>query len=296
MFVGRAHPLALIDQLTKPPAAHRPGTSPVLVLEGCGGSGRTSILAEAQANWRKRTPSVLVQPPLHGDTEHIPIRPLLALVMLGLSVGVPGYQVSFPRSLIAQIVINTNFDGVPHDQARIQLRELLNSYRKRPVLVAFLHQLVDAALTFARIQVPTLPDTPDATRGLVDAIIGRLFRSLPMTKFTWGDAPMWFGHQDQGFTDDHEGTLIQLSYKAANTDAPNRHGVDDLLVAAMLADLRHSRARVKGRPPNVLVLLDDGDTPRATAFTRSLLRVRQALADPLTVVTTSAGPLSESLK
>lgn len=303
MFVGRAHLLALIDQLTKPAAGHQ-GTPPVLVLEGYGGSGRTSILAEAQANWRKRTPSVLVQPPLHGDTEHIPIRPLLALVMLGLSVGVPGYPVTFPRSLIAQIVINANFGGLPHDQARIQLRELLTSYRKRPVLVAFLHQLVDAALTFARIQVPSLPNTPDATKGLVDAIIGKLFRSLPMARFTWGDAPAWFGHQDQGFADDHEETLIQLSDQASNTVIANRHGVDDLLVAAMLADLRHSRARVKGRPPNVLVLLDDGDTPRATSFIRSLLRVRQALedaghnrlADPLAVVTTSAGPLPESLK
>ncbi len=299
MFVGRAELLALIDQLTAPQA--QPVTPPLLVLEGCGGSGRSSILAQAQAKWRNRTPSVLVQPPIHGDTEHIAIRPLLTLVMLGLSVGVKGYPVTFPRSLIAQIVINAN---LPPDTTRAQLRELLTSYRQRPILVAFLNQLVAAALAFAQVQVPGLPATPDATKGLVDAITGRLFSVLPIRRFTWGHAPEWFGHQDQGFTDDHEETLILLSGQARSTVAANRRGVDDLLVSALLADLRHSRARVNSRPPQVLVLLDDGDTPRATAFARSLMRVRQGLedaghrrlADPLAVVTTSAGPLAESLK
>ncbi|MEV6872877.1 hypothetical protein [Amycolatopsis sp. NPDC051128] len=307
MFVGRTLLLGLIDDLTKSHGAGgRP--RPVLVLEGCGGSGRTAVLAEALRNWRDRTPSVLVQPLILGEEDRASIGPVLASLMLGLSVGVPGYAVAFRRSLIAQIVLTEDFEGISPDEARARLRTVLNGYQKRPALRDFLNALATSALDSAHVQVPGLPSlAPRLALHLVDGFLSRLQRWRGLLKFTWGDAPQWFGHQDQDFTGDHEETLIQLSTRARSTNPATRRGVDDLLVGALLADLRRSHSRVRGRPPNVLVLLDDGDVPAAATFVRSLLRVRPAIAasratphnrlpDPLTVVTTSTGSLAEALR
>ncbi|WP_410643489.1 hypothetical protein [Amycolatopsis sp. lyj-346] len=91
MFVGRTSVLELIDELTGPRGQTAPaGPRPVVVLTGCGGSGRTAILREALRTWRDRTASVLVQP-LVPDGDGTSLRPLLTSIMLGLGVGVAGY-------------------------------------------------------------------------------------------------------------------------------------------------------------------------------------------------------------
>jgi hypothetical protein len=244
---------------------------------------------------------VLVQP-LVLDGDRVSLRPLLTSVMLGLGIGVRGYPVSFRRSLIAQLAISADFAGLPAGDQRIRLRERLNDYQRKPALDRFLKALAHDSFALVPVQVPGLPElVPRLAAEAAESALNRLYRGRGLLRFSWGDAVDWFKHQDQGFANDAEETLIQLSARAKSENPVVRRGVDDVLVGAFLADLRHSHARVRGRPPQMLLLLDDGDVPAAVTFVRSLLRVRQAIAgtrptrdnrlpDPLTVVTTSAGP------
>ncbi|WP_158884762.1 hypothetical protein [Amycolatopsis anabasis] len=272
MFVGRSSLLTLLDELVRVPAGGE--ARPVLVLRGCGGCGRTALLEKAYETWRDRTPAVLVRPLALGEGA---VRPVMVAMMLGLSQG----AVAFPRFVLAQIAIRENFAGLSHDQARMRLRSALHGLRDRAALLDFLRYLARAA------GVPAEPNR------LAEGAVARLLRGRRMVRFTWRRAQEWFGHQDQGFRFDPERVLIQLGIQAGSRNPAVRRGVDDLLVTALLADLRSS-------PANALVLLDDGEVPAAMSVTRSLLRVRRALAavpgnreqglpDPLTLVTTGGG-------
>jgi hypothetical protein len=293
----------LIDRLTEIPAQGYSGeTRPVLVIEGCGGSGRTALLKKARDTWQGTTPTVLVCPQeLVGD-EDSAVRPVLAAVMLGLSLGAPGYAVAFERVLLAQIAIATPTTGLDPEKALEALRHQTNNYRDRNALIGLVGGLVEAAGALAtNIGIPAI--TPVVTKRIAERVVGRLQRARWTARLNWSrEALTWFGHQDQNLGLDPERARLQLGNQARSTNSAVRRGVDDLLVAALLADLRHSLATAVSRQANVLVLLDDGDLPSAMSFTSALLRVRQTLAntpgspggnlpDPLTMVTTSSGAL-----
>ncbi|MEV0340613.1 hypothetical protein AB0H49_16425 [Nocardia sp. NPDC050713] len=305
VIVGRAELLELIDTLVRVPRGNTEETgNPVLVLEGYGGSGRTTVLEQVLDRWQRRTPTVLVRPLERPYDPDNPARPVLAAAMLGLSMDLPGFPMAFPRIVVAQIAINENFTEIPATEHRERLRTALNRYRDRATLVAFIGDLVGlAGAQAANIKLPGASMiAPTLSQHLSNLVVGRLTRGRLITKITWGSAVSWYGHQDLGLRADAETELIELGIKAASEDAATRRGVDNLLISAFLADLRHSAARVAGRPSNVVVLLDDGDTPTAIAFTSALLRAREAmtaagspLTDPLTLVTTSSGVLAEEL-
>ncbi|MFF0529533.1 hypothetical protein ACFYT3_14185 [Nocardia amikacinitolerans] len=305
VIVGRAELLELIDTLVRVPRGNTEETgNPVLVLEGYGGSGRTTVLEQVLDRWQRRTPTVLVRPLERPYDQFNPARPVLAAAMLGLSMDLPGFPMAFPRIVVAQIAINENFTEIPATEHRERLRTVLNQYKDRAALVGFIGDLVGlVGAQAANIKLPGASViAPTLSQHLSNLVVGRLTRGRLITKITWGSAVSWYGHQDLGLRADAETVLIELAIKAANEDPAIRRGVDDLLISAFLADLRHSAARVAGRPSNVVVLLDDGDAPAAIAFTSALLRARKAMAatgspltDPLTLVTTSSGVLAEEL-
>ncbi|TQM25784.1 hypothetical protein FB390_5949 [Nocardia bhagyanarayanae] len=305
MIVGRAELLELIDTLVRVPRGKtEEAGNPVLVLEGYGGSGRTTVLEQVLDRWQRRTPTVLVRPLERPYDPDNPARPVLAAAMLGLSMDLPGFPMAFPRTVVAQIAISENFTEIPATEHRERLRTALNQYKDRAALVGFIGDLVGlVGAQAANIKLPGASViAPTLSQHLSNLVVGRLTRGRLITKITWGSAVSWYGHQDLGLRADAETVLIELGIKAASEDAATRRGVDDLLISAFLADLRHSAARVAGRPSNVVVLLDDGDTPTAIAFTSALLRAREAmtaagssLTDPLTLVTTSSGVLAEEL-
>ncbi|PXX64331.1 hypothetical protein DFR70_105516 [Nocardia tenerifensis] len=305
MFVGRTDLLELIDHLVEIPATDAgEAPKPVLVVEGCGGSGRTAVLNKVLAKWQGHTPSVLVRPLERPFDVDNPVRTVLAAVMLGLSVEIPGYAVAFPRLLIAQIVIAEDFSALTPPEQLIRLNELLDQYQDRAALVGFVRDLVNVVGALAaNINVPGVGSIP---AGVVDrlagALVGRLMRWTPLNRFTWRAQAAWFGHQDLPMRHNPERMLIALSDNARSTNPATRRDVDDVLIGALLADLRHSVTKVKRRTSNVLVLIDDGDAPAAASFTSSLLRVREAIVatgarlnDPLTLVTASSGVLVDEL-
>ncbi|WP_415830394.1 hypothetical protein [Kibdelosporangium persicum] len=304
--MGRSSLLNLINEMV--PVADGQ-TTPVLVIEGCGGSGRTRLLTKIAEEWQGKTPTVLVRPlELDGDDDSA-VRPVLAAAMLGLSVGAPGYNISFPRVILAHIAMQENDADINPDVALVRLRERINTYTDRTALTAFLTRLVEAVGALAgNIKFPGAAEiAPDTARGIAEAIVMRLQRSTWLVKRTWSSQVWsWFGHQGQGLSTEPENALLRLARQYRSEDADIRRDVDDLLVAALLADLRYGLANAANRPANVVVLLDDADTAAARSFVRSLIRVRRAIADiprnpesalpdPLTIVTTSGGLLAGEL-
>ncbi|WP_148310797.1 hypothetical protein [Nocardia brasiliensis] len=305
VFVGRTDLLELIDRLVEVSAGEVAAPpKPVLVLEGCGGSGRSAVLGRALAKWQGHTPSVLVRPLEQPFDLNNPVRTVLAAVMLGLSVDIPGYAVAFPRLVIAQIVIAENFGDQPPDEQLTRLRLLLNQYQRRAALVGFVQNMINLAGSLAaNIKVPGVDVIAPAVANTVsDAVVGRLLGGRLLGRVTWGPKAAWFGHQDLDLRLDAERALIGLSNNARSLDPRVRRDVDDVLVGALLADLRHSVAKVKRRTSNVFVLIDDADAQAATPFLSSVLRVRRSIAatgaelpDPLTIVAASSGVLVDEL-
>ncbi|MBF6328175.1 hypothetical protein [Nocardia transvalensis] len=308
MFVGRTDLIALGDLLTEAP--RRDGTPrprPVLVLEGCGGSGRTAMLQEYGRRWDGRTHSALVSPldyePEEPDDEadRDPVRPLVAAVSLRLGQRIPGYRLILARTLVAHIALKSEFRKLaPDDQIEL-LHTELDKYcdpRRLRALVDDLGQRLGELA--AGLQLPF--GWIFATRALnwLGALLAVVVRARLRRRFR--QAVAWFGHRDLRFARDPERELINLSIRARRRDPEIERGVDDVLTGALLADLRESVARRSERTPNILILLDDGDVPAATAFTTSFLRVRQLIrddngptADPVTLVTTTSGFLTTTL-
>ena len=305
-FAGRSSLVSLIDQLVEvgggaqvmPHSEH-----PILVLEGCGGSGRSELLRNIEDKWASRTPTVRVNPLGLANDEAGSKRPLLGAVMLGLSTDVPGYAVSFNRVVLAHVAMSTPVDIPDPQRAREMMQQRLNTYQDRTAVIDLVGDLVTASE--AAVKHLPLPGAevvaPVAAKAAARGIVKRLRAAGWLARLNWKDALGWFRHQDQGLDRDPISALVNLSVQAHCDGVAVRDDVDDLLVAALLADLRDSLDRVGGRPWNAVVLLDNSDVPVATWFVTALVRVRQNLAargaapDPLTVIAASGGALAASL-
>ncbi|ATL67802.1 hypothetical protein CRH09_17980 [Nocardia terpenica] len=308
MFVGRTDQLGVIDALIGPPAAggfERP--RPVFVVAGCGGSGRTELLREVRRKWHHRTHLALISPrdypPDDGPDAHSrhPIRPLLTAIMLRLGDRIPGYRLTRTRILVAHIALKVDFSALAPDDQVERLRTEIDKHCDPRTLRTFVDDLAQRLgelttglnLPLGWAYAPRLVNTAGAL--LVWAVRARLRRR-------YRRAVEWFGDRDLNLNQDADRALINLSIHARRLDPDIQRGVDDMLTAALLADLRDSVARMPKHTPNIALLIDDGDSPTAAAFTGSLLRVRQLIADaggptadPVTLITTSSGFLTGTL-
>jgi hypothetical protein len=259
--------------------------------------------------WGGRTPTAWVDPRLIGAPDSQEMRPVLLAVLLGLSGEVPGYRVRFPRVITAYIAMKEPItEEDPRQAAEAMLRRLV-AYRDRHNLINLVGGLVRVAGNAVRAANPGTPGAVADAFGqeIAPRIVDRIQRSPLAIKGALGRAVEWFRHQDQGLKFDPLTALVRLSGQAAiNTEAVRRD-VDELLVTALLADLRESLHNVENRPSNALILLDNGDMPMARAFITALVRVQGRAPDPLSglterpldpvvVVTSSGGVLAEDLE
>jgi hypothetical protein len=308
VFVGRSNLLALTEQLIEVSGGTQVApweTRPVLVVEGLGGSGRSALLRQIREQWAGRTPTVLVFPLALPSEHESTVRPVLAAVMLGLSAEVPGFKVAFPRVVLAQIAMA---EPAVDDDPALAVDEMTRRVRGYREPIALLQFVGDLVRTAGRLGAGRLPGVeaiaPDLADNLAKTVVARLRGSGWLTKLSWRDALDWFGSNSQMGNNDPMRALALLNRKARSIKPAVREELDDQLVGALLADLRHSLARATGRPTNVVVLLDDCDAPSASAFAASLLRVRRTTAtapggtappDPLTLITVSGGALGQHL-
>jgi hypothetical protein len=222
--------------------------------------------------------------------------------MLGLGTEVPGYKVSFDRLVLAQVAMSEPVEG-PSADARLELmRRRLNAYRSRGAVVELVRDLAEVSQAAIRtVPVPGAEVVGPAVAELTSrSIVRRLRRSAWLARWTWKDALAWFGHQDQGLRLDPVRVLVDLSVQAHSENQGVRQGVDDLLAAALLADLRDSLGHSTGRPWNALILVDNGDLPAVQGFVRALLRARRQAdrsvpPDPVAIVVASSGELAANL-
>lgn len=318
MFVGRVDLISLVKRAVEvgegpelPPETPRGADRPVLVIEGLGGSGRSEFLRFTWKEWAKKTPTVWVNPKFADSVDHTSLRPILVAVMQGLSSPVPGYgQVKFPRVVLAHIAMGSPISQVDPARARAELRERMNRYRDRRNLIGFVGELIKQ---FGGVLGETQAPGGGKVVGQAIAeqaaqrIVDSLGQAGWLARLGWDDALTWFGHQDMGLPFDPVDSLIQLSRQASIRDPEVQKDVDELLIAALLADLRESLSQVKGRPWNALILMNDGDRPKARSFIAALIRVREMralrapaaespLADPVVVLATSGGVLAPTLR
>lgn len=300
MFVGRSELTSLVEQMVLVkggPQVPADGERPVLVVEGYGGSGRSEFLANLWSRWAQRTPSARVDPRTVDYADEDSVRPLLLAVMQGLSTDVDGFEVSFPRAVLAHVAMT---EPVAHDADQKRAREIMQErlvvYKDRDMLFELFRSLLEAAGTSV---TPDLPGADGLVGSVAARLVDRLRRNSRMARFGWDKAASWFGHEDKGHRFNGLDRLVRLSRQAQLKTPDVVAEVDDLLVAALVADLRDCMARATGRPWHALVLLDNADVPTARSFVAALLRARaskenlpQALPpDPLVVVATSGGLL-----
>ncbi|MEU4225664.1 hypothetical protein AB0F17_15330 [Nonomuraea sp. NPDC026600] len=282
--------VSLIDQFIQVAGGPQVGgdaARPTVILEGVGGSGRSRVLDDTWRRWARKTPIVKVDPLVRGDDADS-MRSVLTAVMLGLTAEAPGYQISFPRGVLAHIAMSGPIEDADPRKSTGIMRQRINDYQDPSLVATLLRRLLSLAGGSLGLDAAGLDKT-------IEEMTGRLSRSGLRSRLLWREALAWFEHQDQGFRHDPEHALVRLSLQASVRNVGVRENVDSLLMAALLADLRDSFDRAVNHPSRAVVLLDNGDVPSATQFVKTLVKVRNKLArhqvprDPLTVITASGG-------
>jgi hypothetical protein len=296
-IVDRSSVTFLINQLVRVaggPQVPPDGTRPVLVVEGYGGSGRSELVNSVWRELAPKAPVVSIDPLAVQEDSRL----VVAAAMSGLTGKVLGYRVSFPRLVLAHIAMDTPANAVTPAAAASIMRARINAYRDPGKAVTLIGDIVTAA--GQAIRIPGAEDTGQAILRVVAAeIVRRLSPARWLSRLSWKEALGWYAHQDRQLHRKPVDALVQLSLQTGSNDAAVRQDVDDLLVAALLADLRDSLSRTSNRRWNAVLILDDGDAPPAVSFVKSLIRVRNAQTmvppDPLTVIATSGGVLAAQL-
>lgn len=312
MFVDRSAVLSLVDQMISVEGGNQVRADdrrPVLVIEGSGASGRSTFLEAIRDAWAGKTPTAWVEPRLMHTSAAQGVRPVLLDVLLGLSGKVEGYHVQFPRVITAFIAMRKPVLDEDPERAAQVMRDRVIEYGARIKQLALIGELVTAIgkVVQATSRDRQVGDTVVVVSNEIGSRIPGILRRTPLAiSGPFAKAVKWFAHQDRGLTWEPLGALVHLSRQAVVDTEAVRRDVDDLLITALLADLRESLSGVANRPSNALIVIDDGDMPTARAFIKGLVRVQGRVGnplvgqphrppDPLAVVISSGGLLAEDL-
>jgi len=302
-FYGREQLLSLADQLVQTrggPLIRPDGYRPILVLDGCGGSGRTRFLETFGDRWAAEIPEARVMDPLahaarnrsssRGDAVGSAVRSMLPQILSDLGSEVPGYHLSFGRVTIAYVAMQAPVTSADPDEAKREMLGRLANCRG-----ARLTSLLTEAIQVSAAGVPSTPsvDSHAIAEHVAGLLTMRVQRVRFLARIDRGPALLWFAPKGQSGTDAALGALVNLSRLASSPSPAASKAVDQCLIRALLDDLRQSVVKIPQRPGNCLLLLDDADSPAGMEFLENLLRARldqsQAgmAADPLTVVAAS---------
>lgn len=265
---------------------------PILVVEGFRGAGKTALLSALEDLLDQRVPHAKLD---FEATSGASITQVLSGLAFELSGKCRRYgALRFPRFIIGQLVMGLDLDLKDHAQARGQVIEVLERRRWVDTIRA---ELVDMAGTVLK----TLGESSGAPVEPPRTVFGLALKWLTArapARIVLGSFQGWYGHRDLGLANDSIDMLVNLNRWARNKeDKGSRQRVDELLLAAFLADLRTEfdrGRRADERSLNCVVLLDNADSRLGRRFLNELVRARrqraageQHDADPLTVVATS---------
>jgi hypothetical protein len=279
--------------------------TPVLLLTGPRGTGKTGLLAELAGLLDQNVPYAQ----LDGEWPIESPQDLLLLLACYLNRRSGKHDtLAFPRLLTGEIVITAdltlNIANRPDALKRIS--DLLATLKIRGVLEDMTSTLLRTSLELLSSDPVTMPIKDFIAKYGAKLLLGGLnsFRGGGATLL--GEGREWYGKQDRGLGRNPLDVLFDLRLAATRAqaqpevpDSDSAREVAQLLWAAFLADLR---AAFRDRKAvnwvhNCVLLLDNADTAVARSFLSELISARRERdePDPLTVVATSRGELTEQV-
>jgi len=294
-FYGREPILARVDELlvVTPGSQAEVRSRPSLLIEGCGGSGRSELLAEISRRWSQSTPTASKDSgefklAAGQNSDVTAVKVILSTMMRQFQDAVPGYRVRWARMSLLLIAMTAPIQtGSPATDER-ELLDRLAAYKDPAMLAQVLTWFMDLPLSITvgvgPVQVDMLAIAKTIIRGL-----GSSGRRHP--EKAWSAELGWLAPPGQQTQPQAALTkLIRLSRIANETAPAQRREVDGLLTNAFLSDLAESAARIHRRPYNFLLLLDNADSAVGWDFLKVLGRTRREDyrrdygLDPLVVV------------
>ncbi len=303
-FYGREQILARAGEMIAVNNLHPDSPKSMLIIEGCGGSGRSALISEIAERWAAHAPTAkldaltLKRPP-GQEAAPTAVTILLGSAMRQFTDRVPGYKVSWGRlSLMliamAKPVSMTALDGGEQEM----LGRLASASRDHSVLENLFEWFMNLPLSIPVTAGVVTVDVGPLARSATEQVVRRMGRSARHPEQRWQPALSWFAPQGDWHAAIRE--LIRFSLIAGNSagerDSARRLQADSLLMNAFLSDLAESAAELRGRPNNFAVLLDNADCPAGEDFLAAVARARRemfrwpAAADPLAVIAAGGKP------
>ena len=328
-FYGREQVLARAGEMIAVNNPHpnsqglRDSPRSMLIAEGCGGSGRSELIAELERRWAAKAPTAkldaltLKRLPGH-ESSPTAVSILLGSAMRQLTDRVPGYKISWGRiSLLLLAMSKTISVTALDDGEQEMLSRMASISRDNSMLVKLFEKFMDVPLSVpvsvGAVTVDVGPLTKSATevaKSAAEQVSKRMGRSARQPVQHWQPALSWFAPDG-----DWHAAISQLvrfsliagevarerdpeadSERAMTQQSALRLHADSLLMNAFLSDLAESAAHLRGRPNNFVVLLDNADWTAGEEFLAAVATARRemfrwpAAADPLAVIAAGGKP------
>jgi hypothetical protein len=298
-FYGRDRILSLADQLIDVNGGSLVplgGKRPILIVQGCGGSGRSSLLRQVSRNWSARTPTAWVDGlsvPLDISQGHnvTSIKLVLSEMMLQFADQVPGYRVAWTRLPLVLIAMQAPVNTGDPDGGEQEMIHRLTTYQDRAKLAGLLKSFMELAPSIAATPGPVPVNVGLLAAGAAKVLVSQLERSRRQAERAWGAALTWFAPAGkEGNPGAAIAQLIRLSRIATQKADTQQQELDSRLMKAFLADLTESAAELRGHPYNFLLVLDNADSQAGQDFLTTLAETRRELfrpgaaPDPLTMI------------
>jgi hypothetical protein len=263
----------------------------VLVFEGAYGSGKTALINWLAKQLDQRVPYARLD---FATNQNATVPEVLSALAVELSRHCAQYpQLKFPRLEIGLVVVNATLDLRNYNKAIEQLRGTLDDLHHANPLSGILKHVASGVVVIVQ-QKTDLP--LETLIGDLDDVADGAGRWRFRRRFALGPVLSWFGHRGRGYPNDPINELFELN-RWANSGDDGKQQVTELLLDAFLADLR-AEASNSRLTTNTVVLLDNADTELGQEFLDQLVSAHRLRAaahhldpEPLTVVTTSRGPL-----
>lgn len=306
-FYGREQILAQVSDLIVVNNYNRGltnSTKPLLIVEGCGGSGRSELITEIARLWAAKAPTAkvdaLAYKPAPGQ-KSVPtaVTALLGATMRQFTDSVPGYKVTWGRMSLMLIAMATPVSPTAPDGGEQEMRSrLAAAARDHRVLEGLFRWLMDLPLSIPVTAGPVVVDVGALAKSTAAQVIKGRSRSARRPEKRWQPALSWFAppgeERDSGAA---VRELIRFSRITGEKASAQRLQADSLLMNAFLSDLAESAAHLHGRRPNNWVLLlDNADCPAGEELLAAIARARRELfrwplgLDPLTVIAAGGKP------
>ncbi|GAB3460368.1 hypothetical protein GCM10027570_45240 [Streptomonospora sediminis] len=265
----------------------------MLLFTGTGGSGKSSLLRKLAAEVDQVVPYAEVDFDQVDRSTDLDLPEVLSDLAYELGRKCPGYgRLRFHRLVVGRLAMNEETDFTDPEAFRRRMSAVLRQHRGYDK-VWEATRVAAGELAGQAVAAPLdAPVSALASLGVDQIALGQFGN-----RFLLGEPYRWYGHRDQGLTNDPMDALADLNRRSRNfSDADNRRRVSELLMEAFVADLRAAFNRGNRARPGMydcVLLLDNIDGEAGRRFLDQYLSTcrRSAVhghpADPMVIAATS---------